>query len=52
VLEEPGPVLLDRGEGEQVAEQVHRVPVRVVLLHRGDLLGERLEDQPLDVRPR
>ncbi len=49
MLHEPGPVRLDGGERVQVAEQAERDLV-VAVLQRPDLLDERLQHQPLDVR--
>src|SRR3546814_7398596 len=48
MLHEPSPVLLDRGQGEQVEQQAQRdLVVRVG--QRLDLVDEGVQDEPLDV---
>ena len=51
MLEEPGPVALDARQRVEVAQQLERVSVRARLL-AGELVDERLEHDPLDVRVR
>ena len=49
VLEEPAPVALDARQRVEVAQQLERVAVRA-RLQVGELVEERLEHDPLDVR--